>query len=103
MQITDQRRYFVVTCVLSYRSFEAAAAAAPDDIAAHVKRSKELHEVGKLLMAGAFLDATDEPLTTMAIVPSREAAHEYLEGDPFYINGMIAEWRIREWANMLAS
>jgi uncharacterized protein len=89
--------------VLSYPSFEAAAAATPDDIAAHVKRSKELHEAGKLLMAGALLDASDEPLTTMAIAISREAAQEYLEGDPFYSNGMIAEWRIREWANMFAS
>jgi uncharacterized protein YciI len=103
MQIADQRRYVVVTCVLNYASFEAAARAAPDDIAAHVKRSKELHEAGKLLMAGAFLDASDEPLTTMTIAISHEAAREYLEGDPFYINGMIAEWRIRDWSNMFAS
>jgi hypothetical protein len=31
-------------------------------------------------MAGAFLDDTDEPLSTMAVTSSREAAEEYVKG-----------------------
>ncbi len=94
--------YFVVQCFLTYPSFEDAKAKAPDEIAAHIKRSKEFHAKGVLVMAGAFLDNHDEPLSTMGVLISREAAEEYLKGDPFYINGMMSNWTIRVWANMFA-
>src|SRR5689334_11155830 len=96
-------RYFVVTCVLKYASFDEARSSAPDAIKEHIKRSKELHQQGKLLMAGAFIDASDDPLSTMAVTVSHEAAEDYLRGDPFFKMGMIASWTIREWANMFAS
>ena len=102
MKIKSQSVYCVVFCVLEYASFEEALAEAPDAIAAHVKRSRELHESGTLLMAGAFLDKNDEPLGTMAVTTSREAADEYVRGDPFFLNGMMSEWYTREWANMFA-
>jgi uncharacterized protein len=102
MEIKNQPVYCVVFCVLEYASFEEALAEAPDAIAAHVKRSKELHEDGTLLMAGAFLDEGDEPLGTMAVTTSREAAEEYVRGDPFFLNGKMSEWYTREWANMFA-
>lgn len=54
------------------------------------------------MMAGAFLDETDGPLGTMAVTTSREAAEEYVKGDPFYLNGTMSEWYTREWANMFA-
>ncbi len=100
MEIESQPVYHVVFCVLKYASFEEAKAEAPDAIAAHVRRSRELHEDGTLLMAGAFLDGRDEPLGTMAVLTSREAAQDYVRGDPFFLNGMMSEWYTREWANM---
>jgi hypothetical protein len=68
---------------------------------AHIARSKELHANGKVLMAGAFLDNLDEPLTTMGIFTTREGAEEYAKGDPFILNGTVTKWYIREWANIL--
>jgi uncharacterized protein YciI len=53
-------------------------------------------------MAGAFLDESDEPLSTMAVTTSREAAEEYVRGDPFFLNGMMSKWYTRQWANMFA-
>src|SRR5215211_401843 len=103
MEIKSQSVYCVVFCVLKYASFEDARTKAPDAISAHAKRSKKLHEDGTLLMAGAFLDDTDEPLSTMAVTSSREAAEEYVRGDPFFLNGMMSEWYTRKWANMFAS
>ncbi len=102
MEIKSQPTYYVVFCVLKYASFEEAKTKAPDVIAAHVRRSKELQEGGTLLMAGAFLDKNDEPLSTMAVTTSREAAEEYVKGDPFFLNGMMSKWYTREWANMFA-
>ena len=94
--------YYVVFCTLKYRSFAEAKSEAADKIAAHVERSKRLHASGVLVMAGAFLDKPDEPLSTMGVLTSRQAAEEYVKGDPFYFDGSMTKWAIREWANMLA-
>jgi uncharacterized protein YciI len=98
MQSRKPSVYYVMFAVTKYRDFEAAKVHASEEIAAHVARSKELHRNGTLLMSGAFLNNPDEPLTTMAVLSSREAAEEYIKGDPFFLKGMIRHWYIREWA-----
>jgi uncharacterized protein len=95
--------YYVVFCVLKFRSFAEAKAEAAEKIAAHIERSKELHASGALVMAGAFIDKADEPLSTMAVLTSRQAAEEYVTGDPFHLDGSMTKWTIREWANMFAT
>ena len=102
MSIVQQHVYYVVFAETLYTSFDDALANAPDLIAAHIARSKELHARGTLLMSGAFLDHPQEPLSTMGVLTSREAAEEYIKGDPFVLNGMVRTWYIREWANMFA-
>jgi uncharacterized protein YciI len=94
--------YFVAFLQTRYSSLDQVRAEAPDHLAAHVARSKQWHNEGELLMAGAFLDRPEEPVSTMAVLNSREAAEEYVAGDPFVANGMVGDWQIRPWANMLA-
>jgi uncharacterized protein len=94
--------YYVVFFETLYGSLEEAIAKAPDVIAAHRARSKELHAGGTLLMAGAFLNNPLEALRTMAVCTTREAAEEYARGDPFVLNGMVSKWYILEWANIFA-
>ncbi len=96
-----QRAYYVVFFVTKFKDIEEAMAKEPETIAAHLARSRELHRRGGLLMAGAFLNNPDEPLSTMAVLNSREAAEEYAKGDPFVLKGMVSKWYIREWANPL--
>ena len=102
MQPRNQSVYYVVFVFLKYRNFEEAKVNASEEIAAHITRSKELHKNGTLLMSGAFLNKSEDPLSTMAVLSSREAAEEYIRGDPFFLKGMIEKWYIREWANMFA-
>lgn len=102
MNIPEQPVYYVISVVLAYESFQDAAAHAPDLIAAHIGRSKELRAQGTLLMSGAFLNTPQEPLSTMAVLTSAEAAEAYIQGDPFYLNGMVRSYTIRQWANMFA-
>ena len=102
MNIPDQQVYYVIFVVTAYESFEDARAKAPDLIAAHIARSKELRAQGTLLMSGAFLDNPDKSLSTMAVLTSPEAAEAYIKDDPFYLNGMVRSWHVREWANMFA-
>lgn len=101
MEITNQAVYYAAFFTTSFDTIEEAQAQFPDALAAHIARSKEFHQAGTLLMAGAFLKNPGEPLSTMAILTSREAAEEYAKGDPFVLNGMVANWYIREWANIL--
>lgn len=102
MTVPQQHVYYAVFVVTSYESFDDAIARAPNDIAAHVARSRELHANGTLLMGGAFLNNPQEPLSTMAVLTSHEAAEAYMRGDPFVLKGMVSKWYIREWANMFA-
>lgn len=98
----QQAVYYVLFLETKYTSFEEAIAKAPELIAAHKARSVELHNQGTILMAGAFLDNRGEPLSTMAVCATREAAEEFVRGDPFVLNGMVRKWHIREWANLFA-
>jgi uncharacterized protein YciI len=100
--MANPEKYYVLFCVTAYRSIADAKSNAPNEIAAHVARSRELYARRKVLMAGAFLDNPDEPLTTMGVFSSREDAEQYAAGDPFVINGMVTKYYIREWANILA-
>lgn len=69
-------------------------------MAEHLHNSKQLHQQGSLLMAGAFLDRPDQPLCTMGVLTSYEEARRYAETDPFVLAGLVEDWRIREWANI---
>ena len=53
-------------------------------------------------MIEAILDQNDAPLSTMAVTSSREAAEEYVKGDPFLLNGMMSAWYTHKWSNMFA-
>jgi len=39
----------------------------------------------------------------MAIFRTREAAEEFVAGDPFVLNGVVRSHVIREWNDMFAS
>jgi uncharacterized protein YciI len=94
--------YYVVFCTTAYASFDDALAQDPATIAAHLARAQELHARGVLVPAGAFLDHPEEPLGTMAVLTTREAAEDYVRGDPFVVNGKVTKWIIREWAKLFA-
>ena len=62
---------------------------------AHRARLDDFHSRGLLIAAGPI---GSPPEGAMAIFPSREAAEEFIAGDPFVTNGLVAKWRIVEWA-----
>ena len=46
-------------------------------------------------MYGPFGDPQREG--SMAVFTSRAAAEEFVEGDPFVVNGVVSHWFLREW------
>jgi Uncharacterized protein conserved in bacteria len=61
---------------------------------AHRARLEEFHERGVLISAGPL---GNPPEGAMAIFTTREAAEEFIKGDPFVTNGLVSNWRLVEW------
>ncbi len=81
--------------VLFYQSAEDVLTKAPTHYEAHVARLSEFQARGDLLMVGAFGDPQEQG--SMSIFSTREAAEEFVAGDPFVLNGVVAGWEIRDW------
>jgi uncharacterized protein YciI len=86
--------------VLFYESGDDVVSKAPAHFPAHRARIDEFHGRGELLMVGTFADPQTQG--SMAIFRSREAAEDFVAGDPFVRNGVVRAWEIREWNEVLA-
>lgn len=65
----------------------------------HETFEAEFLKSGKVLGTGAF---ANEGEGAMAIFINKEAAEEFVNGDPFVQEGLIAKVTIREWNDELA-
>ena len=85
--------------VMTYRAAEDFLPLAQQHGAAHVARLHEFHDRGVLLMVGTF----QEPMNgeAMGVFTTREAAEEFIAGDPFVLNGVVAHWTVRPWDEVL--
>ena len=86
--------------VLFYESADDVLSKAPAHFPAHKARLDDFHARGDLLMVGTFGDPQEEG--SMAIFTTREAAKEFVREDPFVLNGVVRDWHIREWDEVLA-
>jgi uncharacterized protein len=73
--------------VVFYESADDVYTKAAEHFAAHVARYEDFHAKGELVMVGTFADPQTEG--AMAIFTSREAAEEFVAGDPFVLNGVV--------------
>ncbi len=85
--------------VVFYESADDVAARARAHFAAHCARWKEFAGRDELLMIGTFANAQDDG--SMAIFTTREAAEEFVRGDPFVLPGVVRNWTIPEWNEAL--
>jgi hypothetical protein len=88
-----------VKYVMFYENGPDTRALAHLHIEAHRARFLGFHRRGLLLMTGPFTDADGGAI---GIFTTREAAEEFVEGDPFVRHGVVARWSIREWNEVLA-
>jgi uncharacterized protein YciI len=85
--------------VLRYTAVDGFLPLAQENFPAHSARAQEFAARGVLLMIGVL----DEPLNgdAMAVFTTRDAAEEFVAGDPFVLNGVVAEWTVRPWNEAL--
>lgn len=80
--------------VLLYDSAEDVMTTAPVHFPAHKARIDEFQARGILEAIGPFADPRQG---AMGIFASREAAEEFLAGDPFVLEGVVVGHRILDW------
>ena len=85
--------------VMTYQAVEDFLPLAQQHYPAHAERVQQFAGRGELLMVGTF----DEPMdgTAMGVFTTREAAEEFIAGDPFVRNGVVASWTVRPWDEVL--
>lgn len=66
---------------------------------AHLAMARQWHEQGKLVMAGAFNPAVG----TLLIFRTESAAEveAFVKNDPYVKNGLVKQWKVREWTVVL--
>jgi uncharacterized protein YciI len=88
-----------VKYVLFYESGDDVAAKAPLHMPAHRARYEDFYARGTLQMIGIFSNPQQDG--SMGIFASREAAEEFARGDPFVLNGVVRNWYVRDWHEVL--
>ena len=63
---------------------------------AHLKRIREAHDRGELMMAGAVGDPPDGALLVFR-GESASAAEQFARTDPYVTGGLVTAWRVRPW------
>jgi len=85
--------------VMTYESTATSRAAAPMHFPAHRERLDQFHRRGTLLMVGNLVGPSGRAL---GVFTTRQAAEEFIAGDPFVEHGVVTGHTIDEWNEVLA-
>jgi uncharacterized protein YciI len=72
----------------------------PDFRGAHLEHAWAAHQRGELVVAGALADPVDGAVL-MFQGEDASAAEEFARADPYVRNGLVADWRVREWTTVV--
>ncbi len=81
--------------VLFYQPVADVLSKAADHFPAHAERLAEFRRRGLLLLVGTFGDPQGQG--SMSVFTTGAAAEEFVEGDPFMLNGLVESHEIRSW------
>ena len=62
----------------------------------HLGLARAAHGRGELALAGALTDPADRALLVWS-TEDRAVVEAFAAGDPYVRNGLVREWRVREW------
>jgi len=69
---------------------------------AHLALVGEYVDRGELVLGGAFANPANGA-TIVFKVGNQAQIEEFIDKDPYVINGLVTEWRIREWTVVVGS
>jgi uncharacterized protein len=62
----------------------------------HLDLARAAHERGQLALAGALTGPADAALLVWS-TEDRAVVEAFAQADPYVRNGLVREWRVREW------
>lgn len=65
--------------------------------AAHIQGAKDAVARGEMAMAGALAEPVDGAIFVFAPGVPIEKIEEFAKKDPYVVNGLVPEWKIRPW------
>ena len=68
--------------------------------AAHIRYARAAVARGELVLGGAFNNPPDGAVLLFK-GSSPEVAERFAEKDPYVLNGLVKQWRVREWTTVL--
>ena len=63
---------------------------------AHLRRARDAHRRGDLLLAGALGDPPDRALLVFR-TQDRSVVEEFARTDPYVTGGLVTRWEVRPW------
>ena len=67
---------------------------------AHLKHAWAAVERGEIVIAGALAEPVDGAVLMFQGV-NKSVAEEFANSDPNVLNGLVANWRVREWTTVV--
>jgi uncharacterized protein YciI len=64
----------------------------------HLTLIRQAHDRGELVMAGALAEPPDG---AVLVFRSPEAAEAFAKSDPYVKNGLVTNWRVRQWNTVI--
>ena len=88
-------KHFLLTYTLAPDYLERR----PEFRGAHLALARAAAERGELLLGGALAGAEEAMLLFAG--EDAGAAEAFAEADPYVRNGLVVQWRVREWATVV--
>ncbi|MGC3996708.1 MAG: YciI-like protein [Anaeromyxobacter sp.] len=66
----------------------------------HLAKAWAAADRGELLLGGALTDPADTAILLFA-AESPEVVHAFVREDPYVANGLVRQWRVREWTTVV--
>ena len=88
--------------ILFYKTVENYVERRTQFRAEHLALAKEYHSKGKLILAGALAEPVDEAILVFRC-DSPAVVEVFVKNDPYVLNGLITDWRIRPWTVVIGN
>lgn len=66
----------------------------------HLKHARASFDRGELVLAGALADPVDGAMLVFR-GSSSETAERFAKSDPYVLNGLVKQWRVRKWNTVI--
>src|SRR6185312_3546436 len=66
----------------------------------HLKHARAAFDRGELLLGGALADPVDGAVLVFRGASS-EAVEHFAQTDPYVVNGLVKQWRVRKWNTVI--